>query len=100
MARGFDKAYGGPLFDIKEIQGKDWSIAIHKVWLGIPSEHRDLRLQSPYNDDKHITFGCINVMPDTMKLLLQELPAEGSTVLYVLPWDPTRVADYLAAHNS
>ncbi len=36
---GFDPHYG-PLFDINEIQGKDWGIAIHQVYLGIPSENR------------------------------------------------------------
>lgn len=30
---GFDPHYG-PLFDINEIQGKDWGIAIHQVYLG------------------------------------------------------------------
>jgi L,D-transpeptidase catalytic domain len=99
VARGFDKEYG-PLFDIKEIKGKDWAIAIHQVYLGIPSEHRAARLQSPRYDDKNITFGCINVAPTTIQLLLQELPEKGTTVLYVLPRDETKTASYLAAHNS
>ena len=43
VSAGFDPAYGDTL-DVNEIQGVDWDIAIHKVWLGAPAEHRDLRL--------------------------------------------------------
>lgn len=100
VARGFDKEYGGPLLDVKEIKGKDWGIAIHRVYLGIPSEHRAERLQSPREDDKNITFGCINVAPDTIKLLLRELPETGATALYVLPRDEPNTAAYFARHNS
>jgi len=42
---GFDPSYGETL-DVNEIQGKDWDIAIHKVWLGAPAEHREARLRS------------------------------------------------------
>jgi hypothetical protein len=100
VTRGFDKAYGGTVLDIREIQGKDWGIAIHQVYLGIPSEHRAARLLSPRDDDKNITFGCINVSPDAMKLILHELPRKGATALYVLPRDPTRTAAYFEPSNS
>jgi hypothetical protein len=100
VTRGFDKAYGGTVLDIREIQGKDWGIAIHQVYLGIPSEHRAARLLSPRDDDKNITFGCINVSPDAMKLILRELPRKGATALYVLPRDPTRTAAYFEPSNS
>jgi len=99
VTRGYDKEYG-PLFDIKEIQGKDWEIAIHQVYLGIPSERRAARLQSPNDDDKNITFGCINVTPETIRVLLRELPAKGATALYVLPRDETRTAAYFMPRNS
>jgi L,D-transpeptidase catalytic domain len=99
VTRGYDPAYG-PLFDVREIKGKDWSIAIHQVYLGIPSEHRDIRLQSPREDDKNITFGCINVSRETIQLLLRELPKEGPTALYVLPRDQTATMAIFAAHNS
>jgi len=100
VTRGFDQEYGGPLFDIREIKGKDWGIAIHRVYLGIPSEHRDIRLQSPRDDDKNITFGCINVTPEAIKFLLRELPKTGATALYVLPRDETHTVTYFAPHNS
>ena len=90
----------GPLFDIKEIQGKDWGIAIHQVYLGIPSENRAARLRSARHDDKNITFGCINVAPETIRLLLRELPEKGPTVLYVLPRDATNAASYFTPHHS
>jgi L,D-transpeptidase catalytic domain len=100
VVRGFDNEYGGPLLDVKEIKGKDWGIAIHQVYLGIPAEHRAERLQSPRDDDKNITFGCINVTRETIKLLLRELPENGATALYVLPRDEPNTATYFAPHNS
>jgi hypothetical protein len=99
VTRGYDKDYG-PLFDVNQIRGKDWGIAIHQVYLGIPSEHRAARLQSPREDDKNITFGCINVAPDTIHVLLRELPEHEPTVLYVLPRDETQTVTFFAQHNS
>jgi hypothetical protein len=99
VTRGFEKGYG-PLLDIKEIQGKDWAIAIHKVFLGFPAENRAERLQSPRSDDKNITFGCINVTPEAIKLILRELPEQGATPLYVLPRDDTQTAAYFAPRTS
>jgi hypothetical protein len=83
---GFDPAYGDTL-DVNEIRGKDWDIAIHKVWLGAPAEHRDARLRSPRDQDKHITYGCIDVDGSTMQGLLDRLPDEEATPLYILPQD-------------
>ena len=100
VERGYDQEYGGPLLDVKEIKGKDWGIAIHKVWLGNPSEHRAERLRSPSDDDKHITFGCINVAPETIRFLLRELPPTGPIPLYILPVDPSRTTAYFAPHTS
>jgi hypothetical protein len=100
VTRGYDAEYGGPLLDITEIKGKDWGIAIHQVYLGIPAEHRAERLRSTRFDDKNITFGCINVTPDAIKLLLRELPKTGSTALYVLPRDATSTIAFFAQHNS
>src|SRR6185312_6139617 len=74
VERGFDPEVGGPLFDIPEIRGKDWGIAIHQLYLGIPSEHRDVRILSPRDADKHITYGCINITTATMHVLMRELP--------------------------
>jgi len=99
VTRGYDKDYG-PLFDINQIKGKDWGIAIHQVYLGIPSENRAARLQSPREDDKNITFGCINVAPDTIHLLLRVLPEHEPTVLYVLPRDEKQTVAFFASHNS
>jgi hypothetical protein len=85
ISRHYDPHYGY-LFDINEVHGKDWSIALHRVYLGTPSEHREERLASPREDDKNISFGCINVTPETEAYLLTQLPENG-TPLYVLPRD-------------
>ena len=96
VRRDYDRSLGGVVLDINEIQGKDWSIAIYRVWLGAPSEHRDQRLKSPNDDDRHISFGCINVGGDTMALLLRLLP-KGPTPLYVLPRDEALTAEFFPA---
>jgi hypothetical protein len=86
VSTGYDNAYGETL-DINEVLGIDWDIAIHKVWLGAPSEHREARLRSPRDQDKHITYGCIDVDGQTMQQLLARLPDEDGTPLYILPVD-------------
>jgi hypothetical protein len=100
VERGFDPEVGGPLFDIDEIRGKDWGIAIHQLYLGIPSEHRDARILSPSDEDKHITFGCINVQTATLHLLMHELPVKGPIPLYILPEDASQTAAYFTPHTS
>ncbi len=76
----------GDLFEINELKGKDWTIAIHQVWLGKPSERRDARLRSAIDQDKHITDGCVDVDPNTMAQLWKLLPV-GGMPLYILPID-------------
>ena len=85
----------GTLFEINEIQGPDWTIAIHQVYLGTPSERRADRLQSPHHEDKHITHGCINLTRDAIQLLVGRLPHDRPTVLYVLPHDQGQTREFL-----
>jgi hypothetical protein len=100
VQRGFDPEVGGPLFDIPEIRGKDWGIAIHQLYLGIPSEHRDVRILSSNDEDKHITYGCINITTPTMRVLLHQLPAKGPIPLYILPQDSSQTAAYLTPRTA
>jgi hypothetical protein len=99
VTRGHDSDYG-PLLDINEIKGKDWGIAIHQVYLGTPSERRAERLRSSNDQDKHITFGCINVTPEAIRFLMKELPKNRATPLYILPLDETSTAAYFSPHSS
>jgi hypothetical protein len=96
---GFDPHYGQTL-DVNEVQGADWDIAIHRVWLGAPSEHRDLRLLSSRVDDKHITYGCIDVDGPTMQALLDRAPSADRTVLYILPQDESLVSRFFLPHEA
>jgi hypothetical protein len=82
----------GELFDINELQGRDWTIAIHRVWLGKAAERRDARLRSDMDDDKHITNGCIDVDPSTMAQLSRVLPSRGMP-LYILPNNESLITD-------
>jgi hypothetical protein len=94
LERDYDRAYGGPLFNIKELIGKDWEDSIHRVYLGTPSEHRAERLASPNEAEKHISYGCINVSADTIRILLRELPKKPAPVLYILPQDEVSTEEF------
>ena len=98
VSPGFDAAYGDTL-DVNEVQGPDWDISIHRVWLGAPSEHRDLRLRTASTQDKHITYGCIDVDGNTMKQLLARVPDEEDTPLYILPEDENLITQIFPPHN-
>ena len=90
ITRDRDRALGD-LFDINELKGRDWTIAIHQVWLGKRLEHRDARLRSPMDQDKHITDGCVDVDPSTIAELLRFLPRRGVPI-YILPIDESLIA--------
>ncbi len=90
VSPGYDDVYGGTL-NFNELQGPDWDIAIHRVALGSRSQHRDARLRSANDLDKHITDGCVDVDPSTIAELLRHLPKEGKTPIYVLPFDETLI---------
>lgn len=85
----------GSVFELDEVHGNGWYLAIHRVWTGIPSEHRRERLQSADPQEKHITFGCINVTAETMHYLTTHLPKKGKTVVYILPLDEALTASIL-----
>src|ERR1019366_1679483 len=90
ITRDRDQALGD-LFDINELEGKDWVNAIHQGWLGRPSEPRDARLRSTLDQDKHITAGCVDVDPSTIAQLWRLLPSRGMP-LYILPTDESLIA--------
>lgn len=89
LTRGHDAAFG-EVFDVNELRGKDWIIAIHQVWLGKRSEHRDARLASALDEDKHITDGCVDVEASTIMQLSRLLPNRGMPI-YILPIDETLI---------
>jgi hypothetical protein len=86
VSLGYDPSYGATL-DLNEVRGKDWDISIHKVWLGAPAEHRDVRLRTATGQDKHITYGCIDVDAETMRQLLRRVGHQTRMPLYILPVD-------------
>lgn len=98
VSPGYDPAYGETL-DVNEVQGKDWDVSIHRVWLGAPTEHRDVRLRTATGQDKHITYGCIDVDADTMRQLLRRLPHKARIPLYILPVDEHLSATLFPNHD-
>jgi hypothetical protein len=89
----------GDVFDINELRAKDWVIAIHRVWLGNRSEHRDDRLRSAVDQDKHITDGCVDVDQGTIAQLLRFLPGRGMP-LYILPLDESLIPRLFATRQA
>ena len=53
------KGYGGEILGFHQ-RGKEL-FAVHRVWLGNPSEKRDARIKSNEVADRLITNGCINI---------------------------------------
>jgi hypothetical protein len=85
----------GTVYELVEVHGNGWYLALHHVWTGIPSEHRMQRMASASAADKHITFGCINVSTETMHYLTAHFPKSERPPLYVLPMDQTLTASLL-----
>jgi hypothetical protein len=85
----------GAVFELVEIHGNGWYLALHHVWTGIASERRMQRIESADPADKHITFGCINVSTQTMHYLLAHFPKNEKPPLYVLPMDQTLTSSLL-----
>jgi hypothetical protein len=69
QVRGVARLWG----DVLQVHDDGRAIfAIHRAWLGKPSERRLERLASPDpNDRRHVTNGCVNVMPDVYDRLTE-----------------------------
>ncbi|PSJ80137.1 L,D-transpeptidase [Neisseria iguanae] len=59
--------YGGEVIGFKE--ERDFLFALHRVWLGKPSERRMERIASPVAADRIMTNGCINVTDNVYQKL-------------------------------
>jgi hypothetical protein len=94
LTRGYDNEFGLQ-FNINEIKGPGWSIPIQQIYLATPAERREYRLKTAHQEHKLITHGGINVSPETMHFLASKLPEDRVAVLYVLPHDESKTAQYL-----
>lgn len=63
--------YGGDAL-VFDIRADGVPLAIHRVWLGIPAQHRLERLRGPAAARRGITGGCINVEPEVYDALIGE----------------------------
>lgn len=96
--REHDTDYGDVL-TLNEIRGDSWSIAIHQVYTGTPSERRPERLRSGRGSESHISFGCINVAKETIAELLRHVPGKDKPdaekmPLYILPQNLERTLEF------
>lgn len=63
-----DPGYGGDVIQFH--QNKDMVFAIHRVWLLSPEQRRIDRLKSNNIQDRFISAGCVNVMPEVYERLI------------------------------
>ncbi|HTD91462.1 MAG TPA: hypothetical protein VK663_12415 [Burkholderiales bacterium] len=63
----------------------DAAVSMHRVLTAHPEEKRLERLASPTNDDKRISYGCINVPVAFFEAYLQPTFAGHRAIVYVLP---------------
>ncbi len=59
--------YGGDVIQFTE--NETTVLAIHRLWVLNPNQHRDKRIKSSVIKDRIITNGCINVMPEVYEKL-------------------------------
>ena len=96
-----DDPHYGKVFTLNEVYAPGlWSIAIHRVYTGTPSERRLERLQSIDGRDKHISTGCINVSAQTIAKLLKEITNDTNAPLYILPQDEARTLEFFPDRKS
>lgn len=62
-----DPLYHGSVIVFKQGDKQVWSI--HRVWKGHPNEKRGHRLKHGVADDRHISYGCVNVSKSVYKYL-------------------------------
>lgn len=98
LTQSYDKDYG-QVFSINEISGPDWEIAIHQVYLGTPAERRTYRLATRRPNDNYVSHGCINVNKETIRFLVSKLGKTKKPVIYILPHDQARTAEYFTRRN-
>lgn len=64
-----DAGYGGDVIQFHEVG--DMVFAIHRVWLLRPEQRRIDRLKSKNVQDRYISSGCVNVMPEVYDRLMR-----------------------------
>jgi hypothetical protein len=66
-------------------EGAQSSIAMHKVYLGTPSERRQQRLDTASPEDNRVSYGCINVSAAYMKNVVEPTFKDSGGVMYITP---------------
>jgi hypothetical protein len=78
-----DAEYGNTIDFLQS--NADWNLAIHKTYLGTPSEQRPRRLETPDPKDNRISYGCINCSESVMNQNIIPLFKKNGGFVYVLP---------------
>lgn len=60
-------------------------ISLHRVVRGNVADHRAQRLASATTEDKHITYGCINVPANFFDSVVRPLLKQSNGMVYILP---------------
>jgi len=73
-------------------------LAVHRVYLGTPSEQRMQRLQSENPNDNRISYGCINALPEFIDNVIIPNFA-GKSQVVILP-DSTSAESYFGINDN
>ena len=73
--------------EVVNVTGNDkFIIAIHRTYLGTPSEMREARLASPTSADNRVSFGCINVPASFYdSVIVNNAPSTGTFPVVIMP---------------
>lgn len=71
------KFYDGDVMVFKETETT--VLAVHRVWLGSPTQRRLERLNGPVQGRRGVTGGCINVLPAVYQQLVE--CCDGATLI-------------------
>jgi hypothetical protein len=74
----------GSTISLEETESPSTFVAIHRTYLGTPSENRLARYATPTPEDNRVSYGCINV-PSSFYDNVLTLNFKGKSQIYVMP---------------
>ena len=92
-----DETYGTTLTFLPTKDGGGY--AIHRVYLGNPTERRTERLNSQDASDNSVSYGCVNVSNEFYDQTLRQFDYSGKAFAYLLPSDASKLNQFFDLNN-
>jgi uncharacterized protein len=92
-----DETYGTTLTFLPTNDGGGY--AIHRVYLGDPTERRTERLNSQDASDNSVSYGCVNVSNEFYDQTLRQFDYSGKAFAYLLPSDASKLSQFFDLNN-